>query len=252
MRFPLQRRELVGSAMGLGAAALLAGNARPGAAQVPAPAGAAAADGPFRLDPLPYAASANEPSIDAETMELHHDRHHAAYVTGLNALVRDQPQLAAMPVQDILARLDSVPEAIRTAVRNNAGGHANHAMFWTIMGGRGGAPDGELAAAISRDLGGFEAMKAEFNRRGAARFGSGWVFVTVDRAGRLALTDLPNQDSPLMTGAMPLMGNDVWEHAYYLTYRNRRPDYLQAWWNVLNWQAITGRYAAARVGTLTL
>jgi Fe-Mn family superoxide dismutase len=210
----------------------------------------APAAGPYELPPLPYAPDANEPHIDAETMTLHHDRHHAAYVANLNAAVRDQPRLAALPVQTLLAQLGEVPEGVRTTIRNNAGGHANHSMFWQVMGGKGGAPTGDVAAAIQRDLGGFDAMRAAFNRAGAAQFGSGWVFVTVDRDGKLGLTARPNQDTPLMEGGRVLFGNDVWEHAYYLKYRNRRPDYLAAWWNVVNWDAIGRRYAAARAGTL--
>jgi Fe-Mn family superoxide dismutase len=223
--------------------------ARPVQAQAPAPA-AAPASGPFRLAPLPYAPSANEPHIDAQTMEIHHGRHHQAYVTTLNTVLRDHGQLAALPVPELLAKLDQVPEAIRTTVRNNLGGHANHSMFWTIMGGRGGAPTGEVAQAITRDLGGFDKMKTDFNAAGAGRFGSGWVFVTVARDGKLALTTRPNQDTPLMDGQRVLFGNDVWEHAYYLKYQNRRPDYLAAWWNVVKWDRVAERYAAAKAGTL--
>ncbi len=226
----------------------LAGLAR---AQTPAPP-AGVPPGPFLLPPLPYAAEANEPHIDAETMRLHHDRHHAAYVTTLNAAVASGPALAAMPVQDILATLDRVPDGIRQTVRNNAGGHANHTMFWSIMGGHGGAPAGPVRAAIDRDLGGFAAMQAAFGRLGTGQFGSGWVFMTVDRAGTLALTGRPNQDTPLMEGGRVLLGNDVWEHAYYLKYQNRRADYLAAWWNVVNWDVVAERYAAAMAGTLTV
>ena len=215
-------------------------------AQTPAPTG------PYVLPPLPYAPDALEPHIDAQTMSLHHDRHHAAYVNALNAAVRDQPALAALPLQTLLTRLGEAPEAVRATVRNNAGGHANHTMFWQVMGGPGGAPDGEVAAAIDRDLGGFEAMKAAFNRAGAGQFGSGWVFVTVDPAGKLALTTRPNQDTPLMDGERVLFGNDVWEHAYYLKYQNRRPEYLANWWNVVNWNKVAERYAAAKAGTLTI
>uniref|UniRef100_UPI0038CD1C43 superoxide dismutase n=1 Tax=Roseomonas populi TaxID=3121582 RepID=UPI0038CD1C43 len=218
--------------------------ARSAQAQTPAPAG------PFSLPPLPYAPNANEPHIDAQTMEIHHGRHHQAYVTALNNALKDHGQLAALPLQDLLAKLDQVPESIRTTVRNNAGGHANHSMFWPVMGGRGGAPTGDLAQAITRDLGGFDKMKADFNAAGAGRFGSGWVFVTATRDGKLALTTRPNQDTPLMDGQRVLFGNDVWEHAYYLKYQNRRPDYLAAWWNVVNWDRVAERYAAAKAGTL--
>lgn len=237
------RRHLLGTA---GAVALVT------AARAQTPTPAPTEPGPFLLPPLPYAADANEPNIDAQTMLLHHDRHHAAYVANLNAAAKANPALAAMPVQDILANLSRVPDGARTLVRNNAGGHANHTMFWTIMGGHGGAPTGPVRAAIDRDLGGFDAMKTEFNRLGAAQFGSGWVFVTVDRAGALALTNRPNQDTPLMEGGRVLMGNDVWEHAYYLKYQNRRADYLAAWWNVVNWDAVGDRYAAALAGRLTV
>ena len=206
--------------------------------------------GPFALPPLPYAKDALEPHIDAATMELHHDKHHAAYVTNLNGALKDQGQLAGMKLEDLLAKLGEAPEAVRTTIRNNGGGHANHSMFWQIMGGKGGNPSGELAQAIDRDLGGFDKFKADFNAAGGRVFGSGWVFVTVDRDGKLALTTRPNQDTPLMDGQRVLMGNDVWEHAYYLKYNNRRADYLSAWWNVVNWDSVAKRYAAAKDGTL--
>jgi superoxide dismutase, Fe-Mn family len=232
-----------------GAAALSAGTAaRPGAAR----AQQAAASGPIVLPPLPYGFDANEPHIDAQTMQLHHDRHHAAYVAALNDALRDQPQVAQLPIERILGSLGEMPEAIRTALRNNGGGHANHTMFWEIMGGRGGAPTGELVQAIARDLGGFDKMKSEFNAMGGRVFGSGWVFVTVDRTGKLALTSKPDQDSPLMDNQRALIGNDVWEHAYYLKYDNRRADYLSAWWNVVNWDQVAARYAAAKAGTLAI
>jgi Fe-Mn family superoxide dismutase len=235
---------------GLPALATLA-FATPSRAQAPAaPVAPAAPAGPHSLPPLPYAFSANEPHIDAQTMEIHHDRHHQAYVTALNNLLKDHGQLAALPLPELLAKLDQVPENIRTAVRNNAGGHANHSMFWPIMGGRGGAPTGEVAQAITRDLGGFDKLKTDFGAAGVGRFGSGWVFVTVARDGKLALTTRPNQDSPLMDGQRVLLGNDVWEHAYYLKYQNRRPDYLAAWWNVVNWDRVAERFAAAKAGTL--
>ncbi|CAH2600315.1 Superoxide dismutase [Mn] 2 [Rhodovastum atsumiense] len=208
--------------------------------------------GPFTLPPLPYAADANEPHIDALTMQIHHDRHHAAYVANLNAALKDHGQLAALPLETLLARLPEVPDTIRTAVRNNGGGHANHTMFWQVMGGKGGAPSGALAEAITRDLGGFEALKTAFNRAGAAQFGSGWVFVVVDGTGRLAIVARPNQDTPLIEGGRVLFGNDVWEHAYYLKYQNRRADYLAAWWNVLDWEKISARFGAAKGGTLTI
>jgi Fe-Mn family superoxide dismutase len=208
--------------------------------------------GPFRLDPLPYPAGKNEPHIDAQTMEIHHDRHHAAYVNNLNAAVAPHGDLARMPLHEILAKLDQVPESARMAVRNNGGGHANHSMFWQIMGGAGGAPKGELAAAVERDFGGLGKLQDAFSAAGLRVFGSGWVFVTVAADGKLALVTKPNQDTPLMDGARVLFGNDVWEHAYYLKYQNRRGDYLKAWWNVVDWDKVAGRYAAAKAGTLTI
>ncbi|MTW18715.1 superoxide dismutase [Rhodoplanes serenus] len=242
-----RRLMLAGGLAAVAATAL----ARPAFAQAPA------ASGPFRLDPLPYPADALVPHIDARTMELHHGRHHQAYVNNLNAALKDHGTVAAMPLHDILAKLGELPEAIRTAVRNNGGGHANHTMFWQVMGppaaaGAGAAPAGALAEAIQRDLGGLDKLKADFNAAGGRVFGSGWVFVTVDRSGKLALESKPNQDTPLMDGKRALFGNDVWEHAYYLTYQNRRPDYLAAWWNVVNWGKVGERYAAATAGTLTI
>ena len=235
----LARRSLLGFGATLAAA-------MPAFAQTPAPAG------PFALPPLPYPPEANEPHIDAQTMMLHHGRHHAAYVAALNAAAKDNPQLGAMPVPTLLEKLAELPEGIRTAVRNNGGGHANHTMFWSVMGGKGGAPTGDLLAAVDRDLGGVEAMRTAFNRMGLGQFGSGWVLVTVDRAGKLAMVAKPNKDTPLMDGARVLLGNDVWEHAYYLKYQNRRADYLQAWWNVVNWDAVAARYAQAKAGTLSV
>ena len=185
-------------------------------------------------------------------MEIHHDRHHAAYVNNLNTAAAQDGDWAAKPLHEILANLDALPETIRTLVRNNGGGHANHSMFWQIMGGSGGEPAGELKSAIERDLGGVEKMQDDFNAAGGRVFGSGWVFVTVAPDGKLALVSKPNQDTPLMDGQRALLGNDVWEHAYYLKYQNRRPDYLKAWWNVVNWQKIGERYAAAKAGQLTI
>ena len=212
----------------------------------------AQADGPFKLPPLPYAANALEPHIDARTMEIHHDRHHAAYVNNMNGFAKDNPMLGQRPIVEILSKLSDVPEAVRTGVRNNLGGHANHSMFWEIMGPGGGKPEGELAAAITRDLGGLEKFQNDFNGAGGRMFGSGWVFVTVTPEGKLAIESKPNQDTPLMEGKRVLMGNDVWEHAYYLHYQNRRPDYLKAWWNVVNWRKVGERYAAAKAGKLTI
>lgn len=209
--------------------------------------------GPFTLPELPYKPDALEPHIDAATMGLHHGKHHAAYVNNLNKALVDHGELAKLPLEELIAKLDQVPEAIRTVVRNNGGGHANHSMFWQIMGTPGGpTPEGELKAAIDSDLGGLEKLQADFNTAGGKVFGSGWVFVTVDKAGKLALVSKPNQDTPLMEGKRVLLGNDVWEHAYYLKYQNKRPDYLKAWWNVVNWKAVGERYAAAKAGTLKI
>jgi Fe-Mn family superoxide dismutase len=237
----LSRRHLFAATAGLAALRTL-----PAAAQTAAPTG------PFTLPPLGYAFDANEPNIDATTMMIHHDRHHAAYVTNLNAAVKDHPQVAAMPLETMLAKLPELPDSIRTAVRNNGGGHANHSMFWTVMGGKGGTPTGPLLTAIDRDLGGMDKMKSEVSRLGLGQFGSGWVFVSVTREGKLALTARPNQDTPLHEGLRVLFGNDVWEHAYYLKYQNNRGAYLTAWWNVVNWPAVEARYAAAMAGTLAI
>ena len=234
-----RRRFIVGSA----AAATVAFAPR-SLAQTPA--------GPFKLNSLPYANNALEPHIDARTMEIHHDRHHAAYVTNLNNAVKDHANVAKMPLQDILAKLAEMPEAIRTVLRNNGGGHANHTMFWQVMGPSGGTPQGDLAAAITRDLGGLQKLQDDFNAAGLRVFGSGWVFITVTREGKLALETKPNQDTPLMDRKAVLLGNDVWEHAYYLNYQNRRGDYLKAWWNTVNWRNVGERYAAAKAGTLTI
>jgi Fe-Mn family superoxide dismutase len=206
--------------------------------------------GPFKLPPLPYPANSLEPNIDARTMELHHDRHHASYVNKLNEALRDHEKLAKRPLEEILANLNDVPESIRTTVRNNAGGHANHSMFWEVMGPDGGKPEGDLQAAIERDFGGLDQLQQRFNNAGLSVFGSGWVFVTVDPDGRLAITTRPNQDTPLMDSQRVLFGNDVWEHAYYLKYQNRRDEYLKNWWNVVNWKAVGDRYNRARSGNL--
>ena len=207
---------------------------------------------PFVVPPLPYPYDANEPAIDTLTMQLHHDKHHASYVSNLNAALKDHADLQTEPLPELLAHLADVPEDIRTAVRNNAGGHANHTVFWQVMGGKGGEPEGDLAAAIARDLGGFAKLKEDLNKAASRVFGSGWAMVLVDPEGKLALVSRPNQDSPLMDGKKVLFGNDVWEHAYYLKYQNRRPEYLAAWWSVLSWPRIGQRYAAAKAGTLTI
>lgn len=209
--------------------------------------------GPYTLPDLPYQPDALEPHIDATTMGLHHDKHHQGYVNNLNKALADHADLAKLPLEDLLAKIDEVPDTIRTAIRNNGGGHANHSMFWQIMGKPGGeAPGGDLKAAIDSDLGGIEKLQTDFNAAGGKVFGSGWVFVTVDKAGKLELVSKPNQDTPIMEGKRVLIGNDVWEHAYYLKYRNKRADYLKAWWNVVNWDAVAKRYASAKDGTLAI
>jgi superoxide dismutase, Fe-Mn family len=199
----------------------------------------------FELPPLPYDFSALEPHIDARTMEIHHDKHHQAYIDNANKAL-DGTEWADRPVEVVLAELEIIPEDIRTAVRNNAGGHANHSLFWEIMApGDGGDPDGELAAAISDAVGGADDLRAAVNDAGVKRFGSGWTWLVWDGTG-LAVISTPNQDSPLLDGKTPLLGIDVWEHAYYLNYQNRRPDYLAAWWNVVNWPEVARRFDEAR------
>jgi Fe-Mn family superoxide dismutase len=193
------------------------------------------------LPPLPYAFNALEPHIDARTMEIHHGKHHQAYVTNLNAALDKHPELHSKTVDELLAGINSVPEDIRTAVRNNGGGHANHTMFWEIMGPNGGgAPKGRIADAINSSFGSFDKFKEEFKKAAVGRFGSGWAWL-IDNGGKLAIESTANQDSPLMDKKKPVLGIDVWEHAYYLHYQNRRPDYVDAWWNVINWAAVDKR-----------
>ncbi len=200
----------------------------------------------YTLPALPYPADALEPHIDARTMEIHHGKHHNAYVTNVNKALEGHPDLAAKSIEDLISDLSAVPEAIRTAVRNNGGGHANHSLFWTIMGpNAGGEPTGDLAAAINSAFGDFASFKDTFAKAAAGRFGSGWAWLAVDGSGALTVTSTPNQDSPLMDGMKPVAGLDVWEHAYYLNYQNRRPDYVSAWWNVVNWNAVAERFANA-------
>jgi Fe-Mn family superoxide dismutase len=203
----------------------------------------------YQLPPLPYSFDALEPHIDAMTMEIHHDRHHKTYVDNLNKALESAPELGEQSIEDLLRNINQVPESIRTAVRNNGGGHANHSLFWEIMGPNGGGnPSGALAQAIESELGGLAAFQEKFNANGAGRFGSGWSWLVVDQGGGLVLLSTPNQDSPLMDGQTPILGCDVWEHAYYLKYQNKRADYLKAWWNTVNWDAVAQRYAAARGG----
>ena len=198
---------------------------------------------PFTLPPLPYANDALEPSIDAKTMEIHHDKHHAAYVNNLNAALEKAPELQGKSLDDLLKNLNAVPESVRTAVRNNGGGHWNHSMFWQIMSpNAGGQPTGKLADAIKSSFGDVEKFKEQFNAAGGARFGSGWAWLLND-GGKLSIVSTPNQDNPIMDGKpAPILGLDVWEHAYYLKYQNRRPDYMKAWWDVVNWPEVAKRF----------
>jgi len=201
---------------------------------------------PYTLPPLPFAYDALEPHIDERTMRIHHDKHHAGYVNNLNAALESNSSLAAKSLEALLGDLGSVPESIRTAVRNNGGGHANHSLFWEVMKPGGtNTPDGPLAGAIDKAFGGFEAFKEAFGKAAMTRFGSGWAWLTVDGSGKLAVESTPNQDTPLMEGRTPVLGCDVWEHAYYLHYQNRRADYVTAWWNVVNWSEVAKRYKAA-------
>ena len=198
------------------------------------------------VPPLPYDYNALEPHIDEQTKLIHHDKHHAAYVTNLNAALEKHPELQQKSIEDLLKSINSVPEDIKAAVRNNGGGHANHTMFWEIMGpGGGGAPSGALGDAINSSFGDFETFKKQVNDAGVKRFGSGWAWL-IDAGGKLVIESTANQDSPIMEGKKPILGVDVWEHAYYLKYQNRRPDYLAAWWNVVNWPAVARRVEDAR------
>lgn len=201
----------------------------------------------FQLPPLPYAEDALEPNIDARTMSIHHDKHHAAYTNNLNAALEGHADLANKSIEELLGNLDAVPESIRTAVRNNGGGYANHSLFWDIMSPNGGGePSGALAEAIDGKFGGFAAFKEAFAKAASTRFGSGWAWLYVDGNGDLVVGSTPNQDTPLMEGNTPILGLDVWEHAYYLNYQNRRPDYIAAWWNTVDWGTVAARYSAAK------
>ena len=198
---------------------------------------------PYVLPPLPYAFDALEPHIDARTMEIHHGKHHQAYITNVNAALESHPDLLKKPVEELVAGLNTLPEAVRTAVRNNGGGHANHSLFWTVMGpSKGGEPAGALGKAIAAAFGDFAAFKDAFSKAAMGRFGSGWAWLVTDKAGKLQVVSTANQDSPLTDGAKPVLGLDVWEHAYYLNYQNRRVDYVAAWWNVVNWDEVAGRF----------
>jgi superoxide dismutase, Fe-Mn family len=199
------------------------------------------------LPPLPYDYAALAPTIDAETMQLHHDKHHAAYISKMNEVLQKYPELQNQTVDTLIRDLSKVPEDVRKTVQNNGGGHLNHTMFWQIMKPQGGGtPTGTLAAAIDKKFGSFDQFKEQFNQAGLNQFGSGWVWLVLDAQGQLQIISTANQDSPLMQGLYPVMGNDVWEHAYYLSYRNRRADYLTSWWNVVNWPEIEKRYVQAQ------
>ena len=200
----------------------------------------------FELPQLPYAYDALEPHIDKETMNIHHTKHHNTYVTNLNNALEGNEELLSKTVEEVVSNLDAVPEAARTAVRNNGGGHANHSLFWQVISPNGGGePTGELADAINSKFGGFEGFKEEFSKAATTRFGSGWAWLVVNN-GELEVTSTPNQDSPLMEGKTPILGLDVWEHAYYLNYQNRRPEYIGAFWNVVNWEEVSKRFASAK------
>ncbi len=203
----------------------------------------------YTLPPLPYDYGALEPYIDAKTMEIHYTKHHQAYITNVNNALKDYPDHQGKPIEKLIANLDALPEGIRTTVRNNGGGHANHSLFWRIMKPNGGGePTGTLGGAITSELGGFTKFKEDFSKAGATRFGSGWAWLVVGKDGKLAITSTPNQDNPIMEGKglTPILGLDVWEHAYYLKYQNRRPDYIAAWWNTVNWDEVALRYDAAK------
>lgn len=201
---------------------------------------------PYELPKLPYDYSALEPNIDARTMEIHHTKHHQTYVNNLNAALEKHPDQAERDLIEMLSDLNSVPEDIRTAVRNNGGGHANHSLFWEIMAPGGGEPSGEVLEAINSSLGSVDSFKEEFAKAAATRFGSGWAWLSLDGGGKLVVTSTPNQDNPVSEGLKPILGLDVWEHAYYLNYQNRRPDYIAAFWNVVNWDQVQANYDAAK------
>jgi len=192
----------------------------------------------FTLPPLPYAFDALEPYIDKATMEIHHGKHHATYVTNLNKALESAPELQSKSIEDLLKDFASVPEAIKTAVRNNGGGHANHSLFWTLLAKDQGAPTGDIASVINSNFGTYDSFKEKFTAAATGRFGSGWAWLVKDSAGKFEITSTANQDSPYMEGKKPILGLDVWEHAYYLKYQNRRPEYISAWWNVINWNTV--------------
>jgi Fe-Mn family superoxide dismutase len=201
----------------------------------------------YTLPPLAYPYNALEPHIDARTMEIHHTKHHQAYINNVNNAIKGKPDLESKSVEQLIADINAIPEDIRNVVRNNGGGHANHTFFWTIIGPKaGGQPQGKIAAAIGQAFGSFDAFKEKFAQAATTRFGSGWAWLSVAKDGKLEISSTPNQDSPLMEGKTPILGIDVWEHAYYLHYQNRRPDYIAAFWNVVNWQEAEKRFTSTR------
>ncbi|MFQ5591214.1 MAG: superoxide dismutase [Phycisphaerae bacterium] len=207
----------------------------------------------FELPALPYPFDALEPHIDARTMEIHHDKHHAAYVAKLNDALAGHAELQAKPIEELLSSLDSLPESIRNAVNNHGGGHLNHSIFWkNLTVDSTGAPDGALAEAINSSFGTFDEFRKKFDAAATGRFGSGWAWLCLDRAGKLVVRDFANQDNPLTVGLHPILGLDVWEHAYYLKYQNRRPDYIKAFWNIVNWQDVADRFSKAKAGAVAV
>jgi superoxide dismutase, Fe-Mn family len=245
----LSRRHfltLLGATTGAASLSVLGFQHQAGAAGLFGSKSLMAQNGAFTLPSLPYDYNALEPYIDAETMQFHHDKHHAAYVKNLNAAINQYPDLKVLTAEELLRQINTVPQAIRQTVINNGGGHVNHSMFWEIMSPDGGGePTGAVAAAIRETFGSFDTFKKTFNEAGTKRFGSGWAWLVMNPNGKLEVTSTANQDSPLMQGLYPVMGNDVWEHAYYLKYRNKRDEYLNAWWNVVNWEEVNRRYEQA-------
>ena len=240
---PLTRRRLLQIGAASAVAAVIGSRLE---AQTPSVSPAPVPSGPYALPPLPYPPEALEPHIDAETMRIHHGKHHQAYVANANKLLAGHPELAKLSPEELLLQLDKAPEDIRAGLRNNVGGHFNHSLFWTMMSpSGGGSPSGKLAAAIDGRFGSFEEFKKQFSDAAMKRFGSGWAWLIADKSGRLSILSTANQDPPLADGAKPLLGLDVWEHAYYLKYQNRRADYAAAWWNVVNWPLVEKQFEAA-------
>ena len=240
-RIAIKQMGGLASAVLLASASVKARGVATGSQAAPAPA--PAPTGPYTLPPLPYAYDALEPYFDAETMHLHHDKHHQAYVDKLNAAVAGHPEVAGKSVDELVANLDAVPESIRKAVRNQGGGHSNHSFWWLTLGKGGSAPTGELAKAIDAKFGSFSSLQEKLSAEAAGVFGSGWAWLVVSPSGTLEIESTPNQDSPLSTGHKPVLGIDVWEHAYYLKYKNKRPDYVKAYFSVVNWDAVSARFA---------